>query len=409
MRNLLAACSPILLLMAAGCGSEPERSAPLGEAYTGPATLALRTDIPTRSPVAAVVKHGDRVEIVQRRRVFFKVRTRRGIEGWTHQRNLLTASEMEELRRMAEQAGKLPAQGVATTYDLLNVHTKPERPSPSFLQLGEGDKVEVLAHYVAPRSARAERPPLIPPAPERPKVVRKKRRAPKDSPLPLPAAPSPPEDWLELSKTAGAEEEEEEEEPQPPVPRDDWSLIRTSSGQVGWVLTGRLVLAIPDEVAQYAEGRRIMSYFSLGEVRDGDQVKHNWLWTTVNERLQPWDFDSFRVFIWSVRRHRYETAYIERNRKGYFPVLLHEVQLSGTSYPGFSVCVEKPDGARYRRSYAFIVNVVRFAGEQPCESTTADLLAKVLDPPAEPAPAAEEPKPGLLERVRNTARNWLGR
>jgi hypothetical protein len=36
-------------------------------------------------------------------------------------------------------------------------------------------------------------------------------------------------------------------------------------------------------------------------------------------------------------------------------------------YPGFSVCVEKKDGGRSRRSYAFITNIVRFAGEQPCE------------------------------------------
>ena len=136
-------------------------------------------------------------------------------------------------------------------------------------------------------------------------------------------------------------------------------------------------MAIPDDVAQYAEGKRIVSYFSLGEVQDEDQKKHNWLWTTIGEGVYPYDFDSFRVFIWSLRRHRYETAYIDRNLHGYAPVLLKDVELSATKgssgaaaakYPGFSICVEKKDGQRYRREYAFVTNVVRFAGEQPCDA-----------------------------------------
>ena len=72
-------------------------------------------------------------------------------------------------------------------------------------------------------------------------------------------------------------------------------------------------MAIPDDVAQYAEGHRITSYFALSDVRDGDAVKHNWLWTTIASGDHPYDFDSFRVFTWSLRRHRYETAYIQRN------------------------------------------------------------------------------------------------
>ena len=97
------------------------------------------------------------------------------------------------------------------------------------------------------------------------------------------------------------------------------------SGQSGWVLTRRLTMSIPDEVAQYAEGRRITSYLPLGETHDGQTVKKSWLWTTVDIGRQPHDFDSFRVFVWSLRRHRYETAHIERNLNGFFPVLTHPV------------------------------------------------------------------------------------
>ena len=64
---------------------------------------------------------------------------------------------------------------------------------------------------------------------------------------------------------------------------DDWSLVRTQDGKVGWVLTRALSMAIPDEVAQYAEGHRITSYFALGHIEDGDSVKNNWLWTTITK------------------------------------------------------------------------------------------------------------------------------
>ena len=68
---------------------------------------------------------------------------------------------------------------------------------------------------------------------------------------------------------------------QKPVPTDYWSLVRTPTGQSGWVLTRLISMAIPDEVAQYAEGHRIVSYLPLGYVQDEDQKKPIWLWTTV--------------------------------------------------------------------------------------------------------------------------------
>ena len=33
---------------------------------------------------------------------------------------------------------------------------------------------------------------------------------------------------------------------------EDWNLIRTKDGKAGWVLSRMLVMAIPDEVAQYS-------------------------------------------------------------------------------------------------------------------------------------------------------------
>ena len=213
----------------------------------------------------------------------------------------------------------------------------------------------------------------------------------------MPKPPPLPADWLELSKTDRDEAAADAEEvpPQKLAPRTDgWSLIRTPGGQSGWVLTRLVSMAIPDEVAQYAEGKRIVSYFPLGQIQDDDKKKNIWLWTTTTNSKQPWDFDSFRVFVWSLRRHRYETGYIERNLKGYAPVLLKEVEMpskTGSSkYPGFSICMEKKDGPRVRREYAMLGVAVRFAGEQPCEA------------PLQP-PTVQNPTPLPVSRSRAAA------
>src|SRR5579885_2179562 len=167
------------LLLSVGCQSSgPERPAALAVGYVGPATLNLRKEIPLDAPVVATVKHGEKLEVIRRRRVFLQVRTAKGQVGWTNERLLLSAREMADLQRLFEQAKRLPPQGAASTYDLLNVHTNPARLSPSFLQVKPGEKIEVLLHRVTPRTA-PPRAPLIPPAPKR--VKRRPGRRPNQS------------------------------------------------------------------------------------------------------------------------------------------------------------------------------------------------------------------------------------
>lgn len=417
--GFLTRTGPVVLVLMglAACESGPKRAKAIGEAYAGPAMLKIRRDIPLESPVVATVKHGERLALLQKRRRFFKVRAPSGVEGWTDERQLLAKEDMDKLRELRARAAKMPPQGQATAFGELNVHTQPLRQSPSFLEIKENEKVEVLTHVATPR-ADVSRKALLPPPPKKEKSAVKK--APKEArypPLaPLPQPPGPPANWLDLSHTDLSSEEDSEAENEKeakPVPMDDWSLIRTPGGESGWVLTRRLVMAIPDEVAQYAEGHRIVSYFPLGEVADNDKKKANWLWTTIGDGIRDYDFDSFRVFIWSLRRHRYETAYIERNLRGYQPVLLKQIELSSANskiasqkYPGFSLCVERKDGQRVRRSYAFLANIVRYAGEQPCETAPLETAQATA-----PLPSGSEPPraAGFMERVRARLRRLFRR
>jgi hypothetical protein len=416
---------PVLLL--AACSDQSKRTPAIGVAYAGPAALTLRNDIPLESPVVGKARHGDRLEIIQNKRNrFIKVRTAAGVEGWTDAHLLLTPAEIATLREFEKDVRTMPSQGVATTYEALNVHTEPDRQSPSFIQLKEGEKFDVIAHRVAPRSTSA-RKPLVPPPAKKAVPKKKPRESAKHPPPPMPPAPKPPADWQQLSVSPPEVQALETVARQPaPVPQEDWSLIRTARGESGWVLTRRLFMAIPDEVAQYAEGKRISSYFSLGETHDEDVVKHTWLWTTISGSMEAYDFDSFRVFIWSLRRHRYETAYIERNVQGYFPVKLEPVQYgtpqktrhgeaTSNVYPGFSVCVEKADGSRSRRSYALLTNIVRFAGERPCEVQEIENPQVPVDTFVASAAQTQnrEANPSMLDRVKvrlaGLRKRWFGK
>ncbi len=403
-----------LLLCIAGCSSGPSRAPEIAQAYAGPAALKLRREVDLRSAEVATVKHGDRLAIIGRRRRFVKVRTASGVEGWTDMRQLLSAAQMGQLDQLAETARQLPSQGAATVYEALNVHTEANRQAPSFYRVKEGELVDVVAHELSPRVPFAP-PSILPrptPRPKRSPKPEDEKRVPKP---PAPPPIKPPENWEELSKTpALPDEEQDEEEPAKPVPIEDWALIRLTNGRAGWVLMGRLKMNIPDEVAQYSEGHRITSYFATADVSDEGQVKHNWLWTTISDGRVPWEFDSFRYFIWNVRHHRYETAYVERNLKGYYPVEVRPVQAAMGSkagtFPGFSIIVEE-DGVRYRKTYAYQVYLVRLVGKQRIEASPSLIgpeataaLARAAEPAASPTPS-----PGFFARAKATIAGWFGK
>ncbi len=395
----VAAAMILAALTLAGCGKpEPEYEPAIGEAFIGPATLNLRKDIDTKSASVGIVHHGDRVEIVAQRRLWYKVRTDKGLEGWTDDRQLLDSAQMKRLQKLAEETAGLPSQGKATTYDVLNVHTEPNRNSASFLQVKEKETFDVITHRIVPKAARQPKRRLIKPRPK--STAPKKSGKKNDSIVPLPPpppAPAPPVDWIALSKERGVEAEADT----PPVAQDDWTLIRTANGQSGWVLTSRVYMSIPDDVAQYAEGHRIVAYFSIGTVEDHGEKKDIWLWTTAESLGQDHDFDSYRVFTWSLNHHRYETAYIQRRERGYLPVIAKQGE--------FSVCVEDKEGARVRKAYTLTGNTVRPAGVRPCEVRAETETEAVVEKPIELHTPVAAKRTSYLEAVRAKVEKWFGK
>jgi hypothetical protein len=426
------------LLVTVGCRSGDSRQSMYPPVYVGSVSVRLYDQLGPKAKAVATATYGEEARILDRRRNFFLIRTDSGAEGWTHMRQLMAQQDMDDLRELADYAAEMPSQGAATVYEPLNVHNEPHRLAPSIAQIQKGQKVHVLARLVNERGPYEPRP-IVPATPRKAPVARKKK-APKRAktsiePLtpapPALTAPAPPHNWIELSGPGDPDpifdEQSEMREAlaaetlkksrrriaEPPaVQQDDWALVRLDDGSAGWVLYSRLLMGIPDQVAQYAEGHRIMAYFSLGEVSDGEQTKHHWLWTTASRPALDVDFDGFRVFIYAQGRRRYETAYIERNVRGHFPVRVQEVEVQeGRKAPerarGFTLIIEDPaTGEKVQKTYAFQGYRVRVVDRQPWQ-------------PADPAPWEYERSPepetpeqqaeSMLAKAKDRVKKWLGR
>lgn len=417
-----------VLCLLAACKSEAPKAKAIGEAWVGPAVLPMRAELSTRAENVAELKHGDKLEILMQRRRFLKVRNMGGVEGWVDGRTLLTTKEIEDLRKTIDLAGRLPSQGKASVYDALNMHTEPNRSSPSPFQIPPGGTVEIVGHAVTERTTFEPRV-LTELNPPRPAVARKpkkkkKKGEPDVEPPPMPPGPKLPADWRLLSKSVRAEIAPPPEELEsrkdgkkkkkaveaPQIKADDWYLVRTPDKKAGWVLARMMVIGIPDEVATYAEGKRITAYFELGQVKDvvkdEEVTRSHWVWTTQSQGLRPFQFDGLRVFIWNTKRHRYETAYRERELKGYYPLLRHSVEVmegrQKLQLPGFSTFTEDESGRFWKRTYVFQGNRARLVGSQPVDRIADPMnpesilmLANLQNGPAKPA------ENSIVDRVKS--------
>ena len=302
-------------VLAAGCGRGRGRALEVG--YVSAPQVNLRDRVAAVYNKVAVVKNGDRVEVLDRDRRFVKVRTSGGAEGWMEQRYLVNQQVYDRLQKLQQDHQNDPVQGQATTRNDTNLHVEPGRDSDHLYQIGVGEKVALL------KRSMAEKPGTV---------------------VPAPRATAKPD---------------EKKEAKPVV--EDWWLVRDVHGRVGWIL-GRMVdLDVPLEIAQYAEGQRIVAYFVLDEVHDADKKVPQYL-TLLTEPKDglPFDFNQVRVFTWNVKRHRYETAYRER-LKGIVPVVVGQEDFGekeGT-LPVFTVRVQDDAGNATERKYKLNSPIVR--------------------------------------------------
>jgi len=296
---------PLLCLLSiAGCktaGKETEA------AYVSASQAALRDHVAAVYAKVGILQNGERVEVLERSKRFARVRTARGEEGWTEQRNLVSQEVFEGFQKLAAENARLPVQARGSARAELNMHLTPERDAEHLYQLKEGEKVELLER------GSSERP----------------------------------------GAKISAIEAEAAGKPAPAPPMEDWWLARDARGRAGWVLARMIDLDVALEVAQYAEGKRIVADFVLNQVKDGDKKVPQYL-LLFNEPKDgmPFDFNQARVFTWNTRRHRYETAYREHKLEGFLPARVGRENFGkeGT-LPVFVLRLRDPQGNIGERKY----------------------------------------------------------
>jgi uncharacterized protein YgiM (DUF1202 family) len=298
--------------------------------YVSAPETSLRDRVATMYNKVGTVHGGDRVEVLERAKRFVRVRTDSGVEGWVEQRSLVSQDVFDGFQKLAQDATGSAIQGHGTTRADLNMHLTPSRDGEHLYQLKEGEKVEILKRATTDKNAPKPQPPPKP-APASTKTQQAgKQQAPSQTSSPAettstPAtasAANPPAN----PAVVGGKPADKTKEAEPPKPvMEDWYLVRSSSGKVGWVLLRMVDLDVPLDIAQYAEGQRIVGYFVLNTVQeniDGEEKQEPQYLVLLNMPKDglAWDYNQVRVFTRNRNKHRYETAYRERDMEGYLPV-----------------------------------------------------------------------------------------
>jgi SH3-like domain-containing protein len=337
-------------------------------AYVSGVQAILRDHVAAVYEKAGVVKNGERVEVLDRDRHFVKVRTSTGAVGWMEQRYLASQDVFDQIQKLTADNQNDPVQAQGVTRNDTNLHVEPGRDTEHLYQILSGEKLALLKRGTAgkpgtvappPRSpSRNTSRPGSPPAPPGKSQGKKSDAVAPTAPTPTTAAAT-----SELATAFAAA---------PNAVMEDWWLVRDSHNRVGWVLSRMIDVDVPLDIAQYAEGQRIVAFFVLDQVQDGDKKVPQYL-TVLSEPKDglPFDFNQIRVFTWNVRHHRYETAYRERV-EGVLPVTLSQETFDKEGLlPVFVIRTKDESGKIIERKYKLNTPMVRRVlapGEEPVRS-----------------------------------------
>jgi hypothetical protein len=258
----------------------------------------LRDRVAAVSNRTGTVENGERLEVLERGRRFLRVKTPKNETGWIDEKAVASQEIYDQFESLKKENQTAPVVANAVVRDDVYLHVKPGRDADRLFRLVEGDKLKLFR--------RATLPKPLPPGQKPARPV----------PPPVPAA--------EAAKGA-ASEAAQAPAPEPPV-MEDWWLVRDSKGETGWLYSRMMDVDVPDAIGRYSEGQRIVGAYVLAIVNDPDAPmddKNVPEYVTVLSPYKaglPYDFDQARVFIWNVKKHRYETAFRERNIEGYLPV-----------------------------------------------------------------------------------------
>lgn len=278
------------MMAASGCSRFRKHDGPSKYVYVTAKEATLRDRVAAVSNRTGTVENGEKLAVLERARRFIKVKTPSGAVGWIEEKLTADQALADKFEELKQQHLHDTVVAKAVARDDVYLHFAPGRSTERFFRLGEGDTMSMM---------------------ERATVQK-----------PLPPGQAPPH--VDPSDPSS---------PLAPPAMEDWWLVRDSKGQTGWIYSRMIDVSEPDTLARYSEGQRIVGAYVLATVDDPDSgmVNGGVTVTQIPEYVTvlapykaglPYDFDQVRVFTWNRNKHRYETAFREKNIEGYLPVVI---------------------------------------------------------------------------------------
>jgi hypothetical protein len=346
--------------------------------------MYLRDRVAAVSNRVGEVTNGEALEVMERGRRFYRVKTPKNEVGWIPERAVIDAKTYDAFVQLANQHKNDPVIATGTLRDDIYLHSSPGRETDRFYLLAGNAKVQMLVRATvtkggvpspaafAPHATPAKGVSATPVSVERGPAAAKPAHA-ADSGEAKPGVGNPP--TLE-----------------PPV-FEDWWLIRDGQGRVGWVLGSRVDVDVPDDVAQYAEGQRIVGAYVLAKVHDDEastadhEVAEYVTALAPPKSGLPFDFDQIRVFTWSVKKHRYETAFRIHPIQGFLPVRIgSETDAKGTDATFSFLVSSSPDLAIEPGT-----GIARPVAPRTINYAMRDTTVRRIGPDMAPIPTMHEP------------------
>ena len=280
----------------------------------------------------AEVVNGQPLDVLGRGHRFLKVQTQKNEIGWIEERAVIDSKTFSAFDLLAGQHQQDPVVATAVLRDDIYLHILPGRETEHFYLLAGNSKVQLLARASLPKApAQGLGQPARPTLSKSPPAAKNSAPAPAYQTAAGQHSPAPANTQLVPGQPEA-----------PPVVMEDWWLVRDAAGHTGWLLAARVDVEVPDEIAAFAEGQRIVGAYVLTKVIDPQAATPNHEvpeYLTILSPLRaglPFDFDQVRVFTWNIRHHRYETAFRLHPIQGYLPVRATYDPVPGGSMPVFS-------------------------------------------------------------------------
>jgi len=358
----------------------------INESYVAEPTINVWSTTAQVRQLAGEIHWGEKVEVLGHSDTFTKVRTIKGVEGWVDGRRLVDGPTWQKEEQLVIKARPMPLQAAGRTKVTTNLRVEPGRDSQRIYQLPGSVHVSILARATADTappttgSARAAKEKAATDKAAADKSAADKSGADKTAPDKAPDKtgdkPEPPkrEDWLFVTVTP-ASSSSSPSQGSADSPQANQALLVTGNDPsqqpagapgaavpqlAGWVLARFIELSLPGTLRDYATsaGMHPVAWFVLNRIAtsQGDRAQYLVAGTMGGEG-QSCDFSLIRVYTWGGGRSRYETAYVESDFCGYFPITVDKPTGKGDPVFHFTALTEKEP--RQQRTYAMHQTAVR--------------------------------------------------